>query len=63
MKSNKKLAWAIILLTALVPFRLGFLNDGEANMGFKILMMVLTMGGVIAALFVGLSNAGETKHD
>ncbi len=61
MKGNKLTAWAIILVTALVPLRLAYFNDGEANMGFKILMMIITMAGAIAAIAVGADKA-EAAH-
>lgn len=57
MKGNKLTAWAIILVTALVPLRLAFFNDGESNMGFKILMMILTMAGTVAAISIGADKA------
>lgn len=59
MKSNKITAWAILAFTILVPFKMAFLSDDASNMGVKILMMVLTMGGVIASLFIGLDKAGD----
>lgn len=59
MKSNRITAWAILAFTILVPFKMAYLNDDASNMGVKILMMILTMAGVIASLFIGLGKAGE----
>lgn len=60
MKTNKLTAWAIILVTVLVPLRLAYFNDGEVNMGLKMLMMVLTMAGAITAISVGADKSGAT---
>lgn len=56
MKSNKLIAWAIFIITMVIPFNIAYLNDG-GDFGIKIFMMVLTMTGIIASLFVGLKQA------
>lgn len=56
MRSNKLVAWAIFIITMVVPFNIAYLNDA-GGFGIKIFMMVLTMTGIIASLFIGLKQA------
>ena len=58
MKGNKLTALAIIAVTALVPLRIAYFNDSADAMGLKILMMILTMAGAIAAIAVGADKSG-----
>ena len=57
MKSNKLIALGIITLTALIPLRLAFFNEDSSMMGFKILMMIATMAGSVAAVVIGCDKS------
>lgn len=56
MKSNKLIALGIAIIT-LLPLSLAYFNDDASNMGFKLLMMLATMGGAVASVVVGCSSS------
>ena len=61
MKGNKFVATLIAIVTFAGPFNFAYMSESSSNMGFKLLMMLLTMAGAIAAVAIGSASSGEHK--